>query len=142
MTWPEIPYGPWRETCSALHLYCQIVGKYRFARTPWLNHSWQATLYPDAFGLTTGPIPDGPIATEIMFNFVEHRVQGRAADGRASSIALGPMSVAQFHARFVELVRSLGGDPRFDDRANELPDPVPFTRDEAPRPYDAAAVTR
>ncbi|MBV8093313.1 MAG: hypothetical protein JO110_08760, partial [Acetobacteraceae bacterium] len=27
-TWPEIPYEPWRDTCSALHLYLQIAGKY------------------------------------------------------------------------------------------------------------------
>ena len=39
-TWPDIPYGPWRSTCSALHLYSQIIGKYRLARTPWVNHSW------------------------------------------------------------------------------------------------------
>ena len=25
--WPEIPYPPWRETCTALHLFAQIVGK-------------------------------------------------------------------------------------------------------------------
>jgi len=28
--WPDIFYEPWRETCSALHLYAQIVGKYPF----------------------------------------------------------------------------------------------------------------
>ena len=33
--WPDIPYEAWRETCSALHLYTQIIGKYRLARTPW-----------------------------------------------------------------------------------------------------------
>ena len=26
-SWPNIPYDAWRETCSALHLYAQIVGK-------------------------------------------------------------------------------------------------------------------
>jgi len=31
--WPDIPYGAWRETCNALHLYAQVVGKYRLART-------------------------------------------------------------------------------------------------------------
>ena len=34
--WPDIPYQPWQETCTALHLYTQIVGKYRLARTPWV----------------------------------------------------------------------------------------------------------
>ncbi|WP_369527420.1 DUF5996 family protein [Bradyrhizobium japonicum] len=42
--WPDISFEQWRETCSALHIYSQIVGKYRLARTPWLNHSWHATL--------------------------------------------------------------------------------------------------
>ena len=27
--WPAIPYAEWQPTCSALHLYLQIVGKYR-----------------------------------------------------------------------------------------------------------------
>jgi hypothetical protein len=30
--WPDIAYPAWRETCSALHLYLQIAGKYRLAR--------------------------------------------------------------------------------------------------------------
>jgi hypothetical protein len=51
--WPDIPYEPWRETCSALHLYLQIAGKYRLARTPWINHSWHATFYVTARGFTT-----------------------------------------------------------------------------------------
>ena len=56
--WPEIPFEAWRETCSALHLYCQVVGKYRLARTPWVNHSWHATFYVNARGLTTSLVPD------------------------------------------------------------------------------------
>jgi hypothetical protein len=46
--WPNIPYEPWRETCSALHIYLQIAGKYRLGRTPWVNHSWHATFYVTA----------------------------------------------------------------------------------------------
>ena len=41
--WPAIPFAPWKDTCAALHLYSQIVGKYRLAHTPWVNHSWHAT---------------------------------------------------------------------------------------------------
>ena len=52
--WPDIPYPPWRETCAALHLYTQIIGKYRLAHTPWVNHSWHATLYVNARGTTNG----------------------------------------------------------------------------------------
>jgi hypothetical protein len=140
--WPDIPYGPWRETCSALHLYLQIVGKYRLARTPWINHSWHVTFHVNARGFTTPPIPDGPGEMEIAFDLLDHAVVGNASDGRTAEFSLGPMSVAEFHGRFLDLVRSLGGTPEFHGRPNEVPDPVPFVADRAPRPYAADAVTR
>ncbi len=126
-SWPEIPFEPWRETCAALHLYTQIVGKYRLARTPWVNHSWHATLYVNARGLTTGPVPDGPGAIEIAFDLVEHAVIGTASDGSRADFPLGPMSVAEFHARFVEMIASLGGTPEFHWPAQRGagPGPVP-----------------
>jgi hypothetical protein len=139
--WPEIPFETWRETCSALHLYCQIVGKYRLARTPWVNHSWHATFYVDARGLTTSLVPDAS-GIEIAFDLVSHAIIGRAADGRRAEMPLGPMSVAECHGRFCELVDYLGGTPDFDGRPNELVDPIPFRDDRQVRPYDADAVTR
>ena len=140
--WPEIPYEPWRETCQALHLYSQIVGKYRLARTPWLNHSWHATLYVGVEGLTTGLIPDGPDGIEITMDLARHSVRGTAGGGRSGSFRLGPMSVSDFYAETVSLVRWLGGTAQFSGRPNEVPDPVPFADDRAARPYDASAVER
>ena len=137
--WPDIPYETWRETCSALHLYAQIVGKYRLARTPWVNHSWHATLYVDARGLTTSLVPDAE-GIEIVLNLREHVLSGRAADGRTAGFPLGPMSVAEFHFRFLETVAWLGGAAELDGRPNELPDPIPFRDDRLTRPYDADAV--
>ncbi|MCV3240360.1 DUF5996 family protein [Mesorhizobium sp. ZC-5] len=140
--WPDIPYEPWRETCSALHLYTQIVGKYRLARTPWVNHSWHATFYLDARGFTTSIVPDGPGGIEIAFDLIEHVVVGTATDGRTAQFALGPMSVATFHARFADMIEKLGGVAEFDGSPNEIPNPVRFEDDRAERPYDSDAVTR
>jgi hypothetical protein len=140
--WPDIPYPAWRETCTALHLYAQIAGKYRLARTPWLNHSWHATFYVTGRGLTTSPVPDGPGCIEITFDFIEHAVIGAASDGKVQRLALGPMSVADFHAGFLELLRALGGTAAFNGRPNEVPDAKPFAEDRAPRPWDRDAVTR
>jgi Family of unknown function (DUF5996) len=140
--WPDIPYLPWRETCAALHLYAQIVGKYRLARTPWVNHSWHATLYVTVRGLSTSIIPDGPGGIEVAFDLLDDVVVGTAADGRTERFALTPMSVAEFHARFLALIAALGGTPAFDGRPNEIPGPVPFTEDRAERPYDRDAVSR
>jgi hypothetical protein len=139
--WPEIPFAPWRETCAALHLYSQIVGKYRLARTPWVNHSWHATMYVNARGLTTLLVPDAA-GIAISFDLVNHILIGEAADGRRAEIPLGPMSVADFHARFRDLVVHLGGTARFDGRPNEIAGAIPFRDDRQMRPYDANAVTR
>ena len=38
-SWPDLPYLAWRETCTTLHLWTQIVCKIRLSQTPWLNHS-------------------------------------------------------------------------------------------------------
>jgi hypothetical protein len=48
--WPSLPLDAWRETCAALHLWTQIVGKIRLSLSPWVNHSWHTTLYVTATG--------------------------------------------------------------------------------------------
>lgn len=139
--WPELDYLGWRDTCSALHLYLQVAGKYRLAHAPWVNHSWQATFYVTPRGLTSSPIPDGP-GIEIGFDFHDHQIIGTSGDGRKACFALRPMTVAEFHADFVHLVTELGGTPRFDGQPNEVPNPVPFREDHRDRPYDRDAVQR
>lgn len=72
--WPDIPYAPWSETSQALHLYSQIVGKYRLARTPWVNHSWHATLYVCATGLCRRPhayLSRSRFSAHLAFEFAE-----------------------------------------------------------------------
>ena len=140
--WPDIPYHSWRETCSALHLYTQIVGKYRLARTPWINHSWHATFYVGPRGLTTSAVPDAPGSVEIVIDLLDHAVIGAASNGRRGRVALAPMSVADFHAQFIALLVELGATPMFNGRPNEMKDAIPFAEDDADRPYDAAAVSR
>ena len=94
MVWPEIPLEAWQETYSALHLYTQVVGKYRLARTPWINHSWHATFYVNARGLTTSLIPDAA-GIEIIFDLISHTVIGRQAMGaeRKSRLSRSPLQI-------------------------------------------------
>ncbi|SFH45402.1 GCN5-related N-acetyl-transferase [Palleronia marisminoris] len=139
--WPQLDHLEWRESCSALHLYLQIVGKYRLAHTPWLNHAWNATFYVTPTGLTSSTIPDGP-GIEFRFNFLEHKIVGTCGSGRAAMFALGPTTVAAFRANFVQLITDLGGTSSFNDTPNEVPDPVPFREDHRDRPYDRDSVQR
>ncbi len=140
--WPSIPFPEWQTTAAALHLYLQIVGKYRLARTPWVNHSWHATFYATPRGLTTSLVPDGDGGIEVEFDFVDHVVLAHGGSQITRSIPLEPMSVADFHRQFVEAIGDLGGDATIHGSPNELPDPVPFAEDKASRPYDADAVAR
>ena len=139
--WPDIPYQPWQETCTALHLYTQIVGKYRLARTPWVNHSWHATLYVNADGLTTGLIPDVHGIT-VQFDLQRQRLLASNGLGDAYDFPLEPMSVAEFDRRFKLLIERLGGTARYHGSPNELPEAMPFADDTVERPWDADAVSR
>jgi Family of unknown function (DUF5996) len=140
--WPDIPFPPWKETCATLHLWTQIVGKYRLARTPWINHSWHATFYVTSRGLTTSPIPADACSVQFDFDFIDHQLIGTVSDGSLASVALEPMTVADFHRRFLELTDQLGVRIEFNGKPNEIPDAVPFASDTMHRSYDAEAVHR
>jgi hypothetical protein len=141
--WPSLPYPDWQETCSALHLWTQIAGKYRLAHAPWVNHSWHATLYVTPRGLTTGAVPD-PSGRDIAltFDFCDHALVVQADRGHTAGFPLGAMSVADFHAQMKRTIAAVGGTPDIHQRPNELPDPVPFAEDTRIRPYDREAVER
>ena len=140
--WPAIPYPDWQETCTALHLWSQIVGKYRIKRSPWLNHSWHATLYVTPRGLTTGPVPDGARTIALAFDVQGQRLVAEADDGALAGFPLEAMSVADFLARTADAVAKVGGRFAIHPSPNEVADPVPFAGDTVPRPYDADAVRR
>jgi hypothetical protein len=140
--WPDIPYTPWRPTCTTLHLWTQIVGKFRLAHTPWLNHSWHATLYLTARGLTTSLVPCGPTAVDAEFDFVDQVLVVRTTRGARRDLPLVPGSVADFHGKFRATLEALGLDSHFDGAPNEVSDPVPFAQDHAARDYDSAAAAR
>ena len=140
--WPDIPYEPWKESSETLHQWLQVVGKYRLAHTPWVNHSWHATFYLHARGVDTSVIHCGDKSVQVLFDFIDHELVCLASDGLRETLRLEPMSVAEFHDRFRLLVDRLGVSIDFDGAPNEVPDPIPFARNTAPGAYDADAVQR
>jgi hypothetical protein len=140
--WPDIPYESWKDSCATLHLWTQIVGKYRLARTPWVNHSWHATFYITSSGLTTSPIPAGDRSAQFDFDFVDHRLIGTLDDGSRDVFTLLPMTVAEFYTRFLTMTDKLGVRTRIHGSPNEVADPIPFEKDTSHGSYDAEAVNR
>jgi hypothetical protein len=140
--WPELPYAAWSDTCATLHLWTQVVGKVRLAKSPWVNHSWHVTLYVTARGLTTSPIPDGQRQFQIDFDFLDHRLRVSVSDGGIRELPLLPMSVADFYGGLMQLLGELGVTVRIDELPNEIADPIPFGRDRTHASYDAEYATR
>lgn len=135
-TWPSLALDSWKDTYATLHMWLQIVGKVRLARTPWLNHSWHVTLYVTARGLTTSPIPYDDSSFQIDFDFIEHRLTVSKSDGRRNTIALEAQSVAAFYARLMEEMRNLDLHVRINTKPNEIAEAIRFEEDETHRSYD------
>jgi hypothetical protein len=140
--WPPLPLDAWRDTYATLHLWLQIAGKVRLARTPPVNHSWHTTLYVTPRGLTTSPIPHGHATFEISFDFIAHELTIASSDGRAGGFPLAPQSVAQFYRGLMDELRRLSLGVRIYATPNEIPDAIPFAEDETHTSYDRDAAAR
>jgi Family of unknown function (DUF5996) len=134
--WPALPFMEWRSTAETLHLWTQIVGKFRLALTPWINHSWHVTLYLTSRGLTTSPIPHGLHSFEIRFDFISHDLRILKSDGALRVLPLRPQSVAAFYREVRQALDELQLPVKIDLLPNEIIDPIPFDRDETHRAYD------
>ena len=140
--WPALPLEAWPDTCATLHMWTQIVGKIRLRESAPINHGWHSTLYVTTRGLTTSPIPHGSRTFQIDFDFIDHALVISVSDGAIARVPLAPMTVAAFYRKVMDTLRGLGVDVRIYARPNEVPDPIPFERDEVHRAYDGEAVNR
>ncbi|AEG91680.1 DUF5996 family protein [Ramlibacter tataouinensis] len=141
-TWPALPLADWRDTLATLHMWTQVVGKTRLALAPMENHWWQCTLYVTERGLTTMPMPAGSHLLTVDFDFTDHLLVLRTADGARRQFPLAPRSVAQFYAQYIEAQRELGFAPRILARPVEVEPSIPFAEDEAHVAYDREAARR
>ena len=141
-TWPSLPLDEWGKSSATLHMWTQIVGKIRLVQSPWINHSWHATLYVTARGLTTSLVPHGTRMFQIEFDFVSHRLVVQTTDGGVGGFALEPQSVASFYARLMDEMRRLDLDVKIWGTPNEVVEAIPFREDEVHRAYDPECVNR
>ena len=135
--WPILDYAAWQDTRDTLHLWTQLVGKIRLMKTPWLNHSWHVPLYVTSRGLTTSPIPHGPLSFEIEFDFIQHVLDISVSDGRTRRLALRPQSVADFYTALMAALGELGIAVAINEAPCEIAAATAFSRDRIHTAYDA-----
>ena len=130
---PPLPYAEWKETCTTLHMWTQIVGKVRLALAPLENHWWNVTLYVTSRGLTTSLMPHGKRGLQIDFDFIDHVLVLRTTDGAARCVPLFARSVAEFHAEVMAVLERSGR------RSGSGPSPARWT---TPSASPTTATTR
>ena len=134
--WPSLSFASLGPTCATLQLWTQVVGKVRLAQTPWLNHSWHVPLYVTARGLSTSLIQHPGGGFDLEFDFVASALTLRVSTGAEASTPLEPQSVADFYARVMAMLKSVGVPVVIDTMPSEIAKCVAFPEDVAARVYD------
>lgn len=140
--WPALPLNEWKDTYRTLHLWTQIIGKIRMTLCAPLNHWWHVTLYVNARGLTTGPIPCDRGVFEIQLDFQNHALEISTSDVTRASRPLKPESVAAFYAVISEALASLDIAVSINPKPQEIPGAVPFDQDFSNGSYDPGYANR
>ena len=130
MHWPSLRYADWADTCQTLHMWTQIVGKIRMAHAPPMNHWWHVTLYVTPRGLSTSTMFHPRGAFEMEFDFIDHRLEIRKANGEAAGVDLHSMPTSEFYDRVLHALAGLSLPVSIYPMPLEVPDPIRFDRDE------------
>src|ERR1700677_1720581 len=133
---PELPLEAWQNTYGTLHMWTQIIGKLRLALSPLINHWWEVPLYVNARGLTTSAIPYEDETFEVQFDFIDHQLTIQSSGGSSKSMPLRAESVADFYAKFMSALKSLGIEVKIWTMPVEVANPIPFERDTQHASYD------
>jgi hypothetical protein len=139
--WPDLPYEWWRPTRDTLHMYTQVIGKLRLALSPFEPHWSNVPLYVTARGLTTSPVPSGTRSFDAELDLFDHVLVLRASDGGLARVPLGG-PVADFYRKVMEALGGLGVSVRVSELPSEVPDPIPFPRDQEHHVYEGDQANR
>ena len=135
-TWPDLPLAAWQPTRDTLHMWLQIVGKTLLAGVPSQNHWWHTALRVTPRGLASLPGTSDERAFDLEIDLIEHQLGVRTSDGRWMSMPLVAQPVRAFYEEYMALLSALGLDVHIWTMPVEVPDPIPFERDDVHREYD------
>ncbi|MEA3080274.1 MAG: hypothetical protein QOF05_1682 [Sphingomonadales bacterium] len=141
--WPELTIEHDHETLAVLHLASQMLGKVRVANAPWVNHGWHVALQPNARGLATLPTAaSGDRTFTLTLDLCRHAIVQWVSDESREELPLNAGSIAALHQRLIAMLDAHDLPSRFDGRPNEIPEAIPFAKDNAPRNYDRDSAGR
>ena len=130
---PPLALSDWQPTRDTVHGYAEVAGALRGALSPRQKHSGHRSLLAAAAGLTTTPIPAGPLTFEVLLDLAAHRLVLTNSNGRAWQQRLRGQSQAALFDELASGLAALGVDVSFEP-------PQPWST--APGAYDVAAIER
>jgi hypothetical protein len=142
MPWPELDPARDGGTWRVLHMAAQMLGKLRVRHADWVNHGWHVALQPVANGLAILPIATAGGRFSLSINLCDHRIHLQLSDGRDDSIALAQPTIVKLHAELREMLDRHGLPSDFNGRPNEVPDALPFAKDNRPVDYRCDSAER
>ena len=123
-------------------MWTQIVGKVRLAQTPLVNHWWNVPLYVSARGLTTTAMPHDERFFEMEFDFIDHFLVIKQRRNEGDHRSLEPKSVATFYQETMDGAARARLEVQIWKMPVEIPDPIPFDKDQQHASYDPESVER
>jgi hypothetical protein len=137
-----MPLDEWQATLDTVHMWLQIVGKFKLALVPFQNQWWHIGLHPTPRGLRTGVIPYLDRSLDMDFDFLTHQFTVRDDGGQSETSPLREMTVADFYHTLMATLE------RFDCRVDislipvEVPHQIPLNANQVHGSYDPDAVSR
>ena len=143
MSWPAIPFEPWRATCDTLHAHTQVLGKLAVALAPPEPQLQHAALRLSARGWETLPLPapDGSGAFVAALDLRSHEAVVEHSDGRVQRVPLTPdRPVGEVTREVLAAVRSLAGAVEINTTPQETQWTMSLDEDTEHATYDPVQV--
>ena len=133
-------YSQWRETCNALHMVAQMMGKVKLECLEPQPEWGHVLLEPVPDGFSTGFVPHGAGGFEIRLRLDEPQVQAVATTGEEASFPLEDgTSVARYYERFTLLLEAIGHPVPLYPVPQEMFTQTPFYALTEPLAFDGGA---
>src|SRR4029079_6908900 len=132
MSWPALPFEPWRATCDTLHAHTQVLGQLAVTLAPPEPQPQHAALRLSARGWETLPLPapDGSGALVVALDLHDHEVVVEHSDGRVRRVALMPdRPVGEVAREVLAAVGALVGPVEINTIPQETPWRTPLDED-------------
>jgi hypothetical protein len=140
--WPRLDFAADQPTIETLHMLLQLMGKLPLRLHPWVNHGWHVALRITPHGAITRSLPAGERTFTVELDILGACIAVACDNGTLSRLPVAGRTVAEVQAALSQRLAELHLPAPLHGAPNEVPDPVPFAQDHAPREWDEDAARR